>query len=136
MGSKKCPSCHLVNWETESTCQRCGMDLNAMPQQAGLLAGTSSVPTSTSDDELTVEEQNGSPWAYLGFALFFLFFGISMIARPNAKDGAPPPSGRHAAYEWFLNLIWGYPGGIVMIALGIVSIYAFFEYQAVNKNKK
>ena len=53
-------------------------------------------------------------------------FGIWMLAAPHLMDGAEP-HGRRVLFKKLLAWIWGYPGGIVLLLLGLLLLWAAFQ---------
>lgn len=54
--------------------------------------------------------------------LIFIGLGIAMIVNPNLAEGAEA-SGRNALLKTVILWVWGIPGGIVAILLGIASMW-------------
>jgi hypothetical protein len=55
-----------------------------------------------------------------------LGFGAWMLARPELMHDAHP-HGRHLLVKRLLAWMWGYPGGIVLIIVGLLLLWAAFQ---------
>jgi hypothetical protein len=54
--------------------------------------------------------------------LILIALGVAMIVNPDLAEGAKIPH-RHALLQTILVRMWGVPGGIITILLGIAGIW-------------
>jgi hypothetical protein len=55
-----------------------------------------------------------------GFAIVLVGLGTWMLVDPDMMEGAEPGA-RRAAVKQLLVWIWGVPGGVVLLVLGVLS---------------
>ncbi|MEM7738626.1 MAG: hypothetical protein AAF267_22880 [Deinococcota bacterium] len=71
-------------------------------------------------------DNNSNLYRSIAFAVIFFAFGLLMIFAPDLMDGAVA-SGRRSGIRQLLILVWGIPGGIVLLLLGGFSVYSAIQ---------
>ena len=72
------------------------------------------------------DEKPPSEFSKFLYALVPLGLGLWMVAKPHLMDGYEA-HGRKVLYKKLLAWIWGYPGGITLLIIGLLMLVTAFS---------